>query len=265
MRRRKRSGRLTWAVLASAGLHAAALWGAWGFASTVEAPPRVRVFRVDIVSPPPNEAGEPSPVPPAPAEAAPEPEPVAAEPEPAPEPVPEPAPAPTPTKKAPTPPREVRKPPAPEAPREAKRPQESARRTEPRKQEEARPARTPAPATGERPDPASPGGEGLRIRTPGEECPDQAYCENVPRQVRRYFRRPAEARADRGNVCFRIVEGGAVDPNSIEVRALRGSIGFKLALIEAVERAGQQRAFGPLPRALGPAFPVCVSMEPERS
>lgn len=264
MRRRSGSGRLTRAVLASAGLHAAALGGAWVSASSVEPPPRVRVFRVDIVSPPPSEAGEPSPVPPAPAETAPEPEPVPAEPEPAPQPAPEPEPVPAPAKKAPAPRPEARKPPAPEAQRESRRPQESARRTE-QKKEDARSARTPAPATGERSDPSSPGGEGLRIRSPGEECPDQAYCENVPRQVRRYFRRPPEARADRGNVCFRIVEGGAVDPGSIEVRELRGSIAFKLALIEAVERAGQQRAFGPLPRALGAAFPVCVSMEPESS
>ncbi|MDQ3388829.1 MAG: TonB C-terminal domain-containing protein, partial [Gemmatimonadota bacterium] len=121
--------------------------------------------------------------------------------------------------------------------------------------------RTPTPATGKRPEASSPGGEGLRIRSPGAECASPAYCNNIARQVQRYFRRPQEARADRADVCFRILEGGGVD--DIEVQRLRGSVVFKLALMEAVERAGQQKAFGALPGEMGENFNVCVAMEPE--
>lgn len=236
----------------------------WYSLSKESPAPRVKSIRVDIVSPPPNVAGEPPARAPAEAETAPEPEPEAAAPEPAPEAPAEPAPAPRPVPRdpvaAPTPPR--RAPAKREADKPARRAQETAREAAPRTSE-TKSARTPTPATGRTPDPKSPGGEGLRIRSPGAECASPAYCNNIARQVQRYFRRPAEARSDRADVCFRILRNGSVD--DIDVQRLRGSLVFKLALMEAVERAGQQRAFGALPGEFGQSFSVCVAMEPESS
>lgn len=279
MPRRRSSGRLSRAFLVSLGLHALVLGGvAWSLART-PVPLPMKSIAVDIVSPPPNLAGEPPATAPATAEAAPEPEPEAAQPEaaaetpPQPEPelappAPKKEPAPVPEPKKPEPKKEAKPstpaktPPAREADRKAKRPLETAKeRAE--KPADAKSARSSVPATGRQPDPSSPGGEGLRVRSPGATCPDPAYCNNIVRQVQRYFRRPPESRSDRADVCFRILKNGGTD--DIEVARLRGSLVFKLALMEAVEKAGQQRAFGALPREFGGSFNLCVSMEPEGS
>lgn len=273
MRPRRARTRFPVALAASAALHALVLAALWVSVSRASPPPRVRSIRVDIVSLAPNQAGEPPAEPPAAATTAPEPEPEAARPPEAPPEAPEPeplppekaAPAPAPAPKREPPKPEPRpKPPAREADRTAKRPQETAKEAAPRTSD-ARSARNTAPATGREPDATSAGGEGVRIRTPGVDCPVEAYCNNIPRQVRRYFRRPANSRADRGNVCFRILPDGSADANTIDVRNLRGSIAFKLALMEAVEKAGQQRAFGALPREFGGSFTACVEMAPEGS
>ncbi|HEV2150294.1 MAG TPA: hypothetical protein VGR37_23040, partial [Longimicrobiaceae bacterium] len=86
MRRRDPSRRFRLAVAASTGMHALVVGVVWLSVAGAEPPPRRQVFRVDIVSPPPNVAGEPAPTPPATETAAPEPEPEAAAPPPAPEP-----------------------------------------------------------------------------------------------------------------------------------------------------------------------------------
>jgi outer membrane biosynthesis protein TonB len=281
MPRRGSSGSFSRAVLVSAGLHVLGLAAVGWSLSGAEVPPRMKSIAVDIVSPPPNVAGEPPAAAPAAETAAPEPEPEAAQPEtPAetpPQPVVQPEPTPPTPRKDPAPvpqpkkpePKKVEKPsqpaktpPAREADKKARRPQETASETG-EKAAETKSARKPVAATGRTPDPSSPGGEGLRIRSPGAECPEPAYCNNVARQVQRYFRRPPESRSDRADVCFQILKSGGTD--DIEVHRLRGSLVFKLALMEAVEKAGQQRAFGPLPRDFGDSFSVCVSMEPEGS
>jgi len=275
--------------------------------------PKMRVYAVNIVSPPPNVAGEPPAEPPAPssgpAASAPSPAPPAP-PAPAPPtpPAPEP-PAPEPKAPAPakaTPPREAPKVPAP---RPEPRPAERPKATEPRpKASEPRPKanepartnpRTPASttnrpatnrpatttrnepggtpagsggarstgtgsrgqATGRNPDPNSAGGEGLSLQQAGMECPSPGYCENVIRQVRRYFRRPEGANGS-AEVCFTIQrDGGAED---IEVNRVRGGFPFRLAVQEAVEQAGMRKAFGALPRAFNAAtLPVCVDISPQ--
>ena len=251
--------------------------------------PNLRVYAVNIVSPPPNVLGDPPSEPPAPSSPAP---PAPAAPAPAPESAPEPAPPPPPP---PSSPPEPRKEPAPpretEKAREKDRPREEPRRETPPRTDRPvnrdRSASTPStprptpdrpgasngstrttgpgtgrtPATGRNPDPSSPGGEGLSIQSAGMECPSAGYCENIVRQVRRYFRRP-EGSSGSAEVCFRILDDGSVD--DIEVNRVRGGAVFRLAVSEAVEQAGLRKAFGALPRAFGAStLPVCVDITPQ--
>ncbi|HEX2202839.1 MAG TPA: hypothetical protein VHG91_06065 [Longimicrobium sp.] len=101
----------------------------------------------------------------------------------------------------------------------------------------------------------------MSISQPGVECPSAGYCENIVRQVRRYFRRP-EGTNGSAEVCFRITKDGGTD--DIEVRRVRGGFTFRLAVQEAVEQAGLRRAFGALPGAFGASsLPVCVDITPQ--
>ena len=262
MPRRRASRRFGAAVAGSLALHALAVL-AMTMSRGAAPPPQERIYAVDIVSPPPNVAGErPTSAlaeqQPAPAE--PEPEPVPEPPAPEPDPVPEPAP-----------PREPPK----EQPKEREPPREQPKAREPEKAAPkqqappARPATTPAtgsgtearPATGRTPQPSSPGGEGIRVRTPGDPCPVAGYCQNVAVTVQRFFRPPAGSAGAVGEVCFRVLrDGGAAD---MRVASLRGgSSAFRLAMLEAVEAAGQRKAFGPLPGAFDPQVPWCVELSP---
>ncbi len=325
IQKRRRRNPVGIAVAGSLALHAALvalLLFSEGLMGDPPARPKMRVYAVNIVSPPPNVAGEPPAEPPAPssgpAASAPSPAP-SAPPAPAPpasEPLaPEPKVEPAPPKA--TPPREQPKAPAP-TPRPEPRPAERPKATEPRpkaaeprpKADEPRPkateptrttGRTPATttnrpgtttnrpatttrnerggtpegsggarstgtgsrgqATGRNPDPSSAGGEGLSLQQAGMECPSPGYCENVIRQVRRYFRRP-EGASGSAEVCFTIQRDGGAD--DIEVNRVRGGFPFRLAVQEAVEQAGMRKAFGALPRAFNAAtLPVCVDISPQ--
>lgn len=117
------------------------------------------------------------------------------------------------------------------------------------------------PATGRNPDANSPGGEGLTVRSAGARCPSPGYCENIVRQVRRFFRAPEGAEGGSGNVCFRILRDGTTA--AISTERVRGGAAFRLALMEAAEQAGTRRAFGALPSAFGAEeLPVCVDISP---
>lgn len=290
--RRREGGRTGQALAVSLVLHAAAVGAMLAFGGPPR-PPAEKVIAVDIVSPPPNVAGEkmaepPATQEPAPAAPAPQPEP----PEPAP---PEPAPpAPTPPAPRPEPRREPPKEPekAPEPRREPERPkqrptpppaqrpapaqtpprpQTQPTRREPEPQKNAQgtqanrtqgPGTRTGPATGTSPRPDAAGGEGITVRTDGDPCPVQGYCENVTRQVNRFFRPPAESASATGEVCFRIMRDGSV--TDIEARRVRGGgAAFRLALLEAAEAAGTRRAFGTLPAAFDPArWRWCVELSP---
>ncbi|HYR06866.1 MAG TPA: hypothetical protein VEQ60_03780, partial [Longimicrobium sp.] len=117
------------------------------------------------------------------------------------------------------------------------------------------------PATGRNPDASSPGGEGLNIHVEGEPCPVAGYCENVTRQVNRFFRPPPESAGGRGEVCFRIQRDGSV--TDISTQRVRGSASFRIAMMESAEAAGSRRAFGTLPGAFDPArWRWCVELTP---
>jgi hypothetical protein len=271
--------------------------------------PRMRVYAVNIVSPPPTLRGPPPAEAPAPnvggstppAEAppsAPTPAPAAA-PTPAPSsppkpaakpPKPEPRPAPaTPSKPAATPARPPATPSRPAATTPTRPPATSTRpptststppaTTTPKPNTaaptERRPGASNGPGsgaasagtgtrgapTGRTPDPSSAGGEGLNLQQRGAECPSAGYCENIVRQVRRWFRRP-EGSTGTAEACFTILRDGTVD--DIEVNRVRGGFSFRMAVTEAVEQAGLHKAFGALPRAFDAAeLPVCVDITPQ--
>jgi hypothetical protein len=282
------SSRLRRALIASAVLHVGVIAVFWVSSSRGPQLPPLKVYAVNIVSPPPQAEGERAPeqAPPAlepaaepePAPPAPQPEPTPPVPEPTPpaaqpqRPAPQPQPASTP---APSPPQR----PAPaQPPRQAAanqpQPPEPARPEPPREQTPpprqtqaspppaAEPAPRPSPSTGPSPAASSPGGENMAVRTEGAVCPSEAYCNNIAAMVKRYFRRPPDSYSDRGDVCFRIARNGSV--SDLEVQRLRGSFAFRLALMEAVEQAGRRDEFGPLPREFGSDWlPVCVGVTPQ--
>lgn len=289
--RNERRGRMWRAAAGSVVVHAvviaALLIAEAGFGHAPPRDRRMRVYAVNIVSPPPTVRGAPPAESPAPnlgGNQAPRPAP------PAPPPPPAPAPAPTPPKPAPAPPKEPSHPPAPTTPtrpqprpappaappakppatNRATPPKPDAGNTTPRQ-----PSASNGPGSGPRstgtgtrgqptgrdPDPNSAGGEGLNVSQRGVECPSAGYCENIVRQVRRYFRRP-EGSTGSAEACFTVLPDGSVD--DIDVRRVRGGFTFRLAVQEAVEQAGLHKAFGALPRAFGaPELPVCVDITPQ--
>jgi hypothetical protein len=91
----------------------------------------------------------------------------------------------------------------------------------------------------------------------------QGYCDNVTRQVNRFFRPPPESAGATGEVCFRIQRDGSV--TDIEARRVRGGgAAFRIAMSEAAEGAGNRRAFGTLPSAFDPArWRWCVELSPQ--
>ncbi|CAN5630258.1 hypothetical protein BH23GEM5_BH23GEM5_01370 [soil metagenome] len=256
-------------VIGSVLVHGVVIALAWLSSSAAPTPAApMRVYAVDIVSPPPNVAGElpetmPTPGDPAPQPevAAPEPEPVAppAPPAAAPEPAPAKTPAPPAKSAAPTPPA-----PAPAVNKPAPAP--PARPTPPAAAA-VRPASgstgTARPVPGPNPVASSAGGAGLNVRTQGATFVDQAYLVNIVYRVKRYFRRPDTARTDRAEVCFRIEREGTA--SDIRIAGASGSAAFKLAVMEAVEQAGVNREFGRLPAAYTADFlPVCLEIQPDQ-
>jgi protein TonB len=227
----RRGGGLKRAISISAVVHLLVIAAVWAVTSRAPTIPPMRVYAVNIVSPPPREQGETQPeVPPAAEEPEPEPEPEVEEPEP--EPVrapPPPAPPPAPTPRPAPPP-----PPAP-----------------PRQTEPARPEREPAaqpeqprPSTGAQPDPSSAGGENLNLQLRGVQCPSPDYCNNIILQITRYFRFSGRGEAD---VYFVINRDGSI--TDLRLISSTGGAGFRVAVMEAVEQAGNNDAFGPLPDA----------------
>lgn len=169
--------------------------------------PQFEVYRVQLVSPPPQVEGPPTPVvAAAPVVERPEPERVVEAPKPGPEPQPR---------------RPVERKPAPE-----------------------RTTRAPEPSRGANPKPDSPGGEGLNINLEGREFPYPEYLENIVLQLTRYFRWEGSPNL-KGTVAFYISRDGSV--GGITVAERSGDFNFDLEMMSSVEQAGRRGAFGPLP------------------
>jgi periplasmic protein TonB len=214
--RRRRQKPPPTALVTSLLLHVAFVGALWAAGLQLRPEPEFIQYRVTLVSPPPQEAGEPTPEPPAPTTPVvvdePEPEPPAPQPEPQPE-------VPKPTPPRPTPPK-----PAEATPKPVER--------------------EPAPTRGRDPRPSTAGGENLRVQQEGEEFPYQDYLDNIVRQLHRMFRwnGPANLEAE---VVFYIQRDGTVGGLRLVRRS--GNFDFDLAAHEAVDRSGRTGAFGPLP------------------
>ena len=278
-RRAPNSRRLAPALLASAVMHSGLIALVWATARFAPELPKVRSYAVDIVSPPPQTLGQPDlgettvrePPPPEPVPEAPQPAP---QPEPAPPaPTPAPAPAAKPELSRPTAPTREPKPappkpaPAATAPT-ATPPPPKAAETKPAETKPARPTSASAtpgtrerPSSGRAPVASSAGGDGMNVRIEGERFSDPAYLQNIIRQVNRYFRPPGDARTDRAEILFWISRDGTV--SDIQVVSSSGSFRFRAAAMEAVEQAGLNKAFGPLPKSYTPdRLPVSFEFTP---
>jgi TonB family protein len=172
--------------------------------------PEFETYRINLISPPPTELGEPEPVvTTTPVVQPPPPEPPAPQPEPRPQPQP-----PPPRTQAPTP-------------------------QPPQRQPDPPPARGPDPV------PSTVGGENLRIEQDGREFQYPEYLENIMRVLTRYFRPPAGQQNLEAEVVFYINRDGSV--GGLRVQTSSGSFAFNAQAMQAVEQAGRARAFGPLP------------------
>ncbi len=83
----------------------------------------------------------------------------------------------------------------------------------------------------------------------GVQCPTPDYCNNIIRQINRYFRAPGAGGAGEADIFFRINRDGSIA--DLRLVSSTGGAGFRLAVMEAVEQAGINRAFGRLPDQYG--------------
>jgi outer membrane biosynthesis protein TonB len=199
------------------------------------APPKALppVYKVNLIAAPPGERAigavttKPAPTPP----------PTTAPP-PRPETNPRAMPAPAKAKPA------ARKPPAPATPTPAKK---------------NAPKDVPLPKAGGGPT----GGAGTdvaNIKTEGVEFTDQAYLNNIVRQIAVRFK-PRNPGALRAEVFFIVKRDGSVGEFKFLTRS--NVYAFDLEAQGAVESAGSANAFGPLPPSYGNDFlPVIFSFDP---
>jgi outer membrane biosynthesis protein TonB len=226
-RRRQRPRRS--AVFAAFALHVALVLLFWAGGRRLAAEmPEFRAYRVNLVSPPPQQAGEPEPVIETPQIVAPppaetplpqvEPTPPAPQPRPAPEPAQQPRQTPpTPTQQAP---------PTPTPPTE--RP----------------PVREPTPTRGNNPQPVQVGGDGVNVRQDGMEFPYPDYLNNVVLQIHNHFRWSGASNLE-AQVTFYILRDGAV--GGLEVTRRSGNLAFDLEAAGAIEQVAARGRFGALP------------------
>ncbi|MDQ3698649.1 MAG: TonB C-terminal domain-containing protein, partial [Gemmatimonadota bacterium] len=102
---------------------------------------------------------------------------------------------------------------------------------------------TDAPAAGGGPT----GGRGTdvaNVRTEGIEFPYPGYLQNIVRQIALRFK-PPQCAVCRAEVRFLIQRDGSV--TEIQVAQRSGMFAFDLEARAAIEAAGNQLAFGPLP------------------
>lgn len=238
------------AIGASLAVHAGLVGAIWISGLGTREMPEMRVYQVDITSPPPQVEGEPNVVEqdeppvdtPDPAEAETEDQPVPELEEPTTE--PEPDPEPEPMEEAP---------PADSEEEEA----------DPEPDVEEEPQQDPPeeePTRGEEAEPDSPGGEDLNVRLEGEQFPFPGYLANTIRQIHRHFRWTGEARLS-AEVYFVIQRDGSVT----DIQLIRGSgvTAFDYAAMSAIEQAARRGALGPLPDDFqGDRLPVSFDFEP---
>lgn len=89
------------------------------------------------------------------------------------------------------------------------------------------------------------GAEAVNVELEGEIFPFPEYLQDIIRQVHRYWRPPTDKRALRAELSFVIHEDGTVS----DIRWIQrsGDVTFDLEARGAIESAGRNQAFGPLP------------------
>lgn len=131
---------------------------------------------------------------------------------------------------------EEHRPPPPE-PTEEPVPETERPKTE-EEQPPAEPSERPARAEEE-------GEEAVNVQLEGATFPFPGYLKTIIREVNRYWRKPTSGRNLRAEISFVIRRDGSV--TGIEWVRRSGDLAFDLEARGAVEAAGRNRAFGPLP------------------
>jgi periplasmic protein TonB len=172
---------------------------------------------------------------------------------------PEPAPAPPPTPATP-PPRAERNPRDMPAPTKAKpTPRKPTPPATPTPATKAAPKNTPLPKAGGGPT----GGAGTdvaNIKTEGVEFTDQAYLNNIVRQIAVRFK-PRNPGALRAEVFFIVRRDGSIGEFRFLTKS--GVYAFDLEAQGAIESAGSAKAFGPLPtNYVNDFLPLIFSFDP---
>jgi outer membrane biosynthesis protein TonB len=214
------------ALFASVVLHAVVLGVVWWTGVRVaKESSRFKVYRVSIVSPPPQELGPPDLVTSA-----------------TPTPAPAPAPAPPVVEKKPVP-KAVPKPVKPKVTTALPKKNTPAKGANPKRGAEV-------------------GGSGLNVQISGEEFPFPDYLQNIILQIHRYFRWTGTPGLQ-AKVYFVVMRDGSV--RDIRVLERSGSFTFDLQAQGAIEAAGNNRAFGKLPPGWEPdQLPVELFIAPPR-
>ncbi len=145
-----------------------------------------------------------------------------------------------PVRREPQPPEvaeEEHRPPPPEPEPERRQPEVErpvVQEERPRPEPQREPAR--AERTGE---------EEINVQLDGAVFAFPEYLQNIIRQVERHWRPPTGGRHLRAEIVFVIREDGSV--TEIQWKRRSGDPGFDLEARGAIEAAGRNRAFGPLP------------------
>jgi periplasmic protein TonB len=225
------------AVTASILLHGALALAAWWSLGRGSAAPRTdfRVYRVNIVSPPPQAFGAPTLAPP----------------------VVNPAKDARPDAKAAAPPA-----PAPKAAARLVEKQSAAAKKAADAAARGK-SSAQAPARGWKPHPdAAVGGSGINVQMQGEEFPYPGYLENIILQISRFFRWSGSPDLV-AEAYFVINRDGSV--SDIQVTRSSGSVAFDITVRGAIEVAGNRHAFGRLPKGFqGDRLPVSFYFQPPR-
>lgn len=125
-------------------------------------------------------------------------------------------------------------------------PQPTTKKTKPKVEQPTEVKKQPTPEPKKEPASAEETGtDPVNVKLEGAAFPFPDYLANIIRQVHRYWRPPSGGQALRAEVAFTIDKDGSV--SHIDWVRRSGSAVFDLEARGAIEAAGRNKAFGPLP------------------